>query len=100
MGGWSLGRTTGGTVRHSAAPAATKCGMNGDPNAGDPLPELGELLRSGAMIAEMHDAGCRAHTGCSCLVVVVDRDGARHAFRGEALDLPEPTVRCVCSEYR
>lgn len=52
------------------------------------------------MIVEMHDAGCRAHTGCSCLVVVVGRDGTWHAFRGEALDLLEPELRCVCAEYR
>lgn len=74
--------------------------MGGDASAGDPSRELGELLRSGAVIVEMHDAGCRAHTGCSCLVAVVDRDGTRHVFRGEALDLLEPEVRCVCAEYR
>ncbi len=74
--------------------------MGGDPTAGDPSRELGEFLRDGAVIAEMHDAGCRAHTGCSCFVVVVDRDGTRHAFRGEEIDLLEPELRCVCSEYR
>ncbi len=74
--------------------------MGEDPTAGDPSRELGELLRDGAVIAEMHDAGCRAHTGCSCFVVVVDPDGTRHAFEGETLDLVEPWARCVCSEYR
>jgi hypothetical protein len=75
--------------------------MDGDLAAGDPSrKQLTELLGSGAVIAEMHDAGCRAHTGCSCFVVVVDRSGTRHFFRGEAIDLLEPTVRCVCSEYR
>lgn len=74
--------------------------MGGDASAGDPSRELGELLGNGAVIAEMHDAGCRAHTGCSCLVVLFDREGARHAFRAEAFDLLEPEVRCVCAEYR
>ncbi|MBI3648630.1 MAG: hypothetical protein HY240_07780 [Actinobacteria bacterium] len=74
--------------------------MDVDATVGDPSRELGELLRRGAVIVEMHDAGCRAHTGSSCLVVVVDRDGTRHTFRGEALDLLESTVRCVCAEYR
>lgn len=75
--------------------------MGGEATAGDPSRELLEaLLRNGAVIAEMHDAGCRAQTGCVCFVVVVDRGGTRHAFRGEALDLLEPAVRCVCSEYR
>lgn len=75
--------------------------MDGDPTASDPSRErLEELLRSGAVIAEMHDAGCRGHTGYSCLVVLVDREGTRQEFRGDVLDLLEPTVRCVCSEYR
>ena len=90
-----------GAPRPLVERASTNNLMDGDLAAGDPSgQQLTELLRRGAVIAEMHDEGCRAHAGCSCFVVVVDRDGTRHVFRGEAFDLLEPDVRCVCSEYR
>jgi hypothetical protein len=68
--------------------------------AGDQAAELHQLLRRGGVISEMHNAGCRGHTGCSCLIVAVDRDGVRHTFRAPLADLLEPDIRCVCSEYR
>jgi hypothetical protein len=90
----------GRRMRPSREAAATDHPVGRCTETKDPARELGERLRNGAVIVEMHDARCRAHTGTSCLVVVVDRDGTRHVFRSDAFDLLAPELRCVCAEYR
>lgn len=70
-----------------------------DQRPGGTRRKLASLVREGGVIVETHGAGCAAHSGAACVVVVADAQGALHVFQADS-ELLESGSTCVCSSYR